>query len=109
MVPVWAAWNSPGLACWAPVNAPRSKLKSSDSMSVSGMAAQLTATKARRPRTLAVQEARHEPLAGARLAGQKDGRQTARARGPPQEPANARPHRFDGRTGAEQRVGRAHQ
>src|SRR5262245_5396476 len=50
MVPVWAAWNSPGLACWAPVNAPRSKPKSSDSMSVSGMAAQLTATKGRAAR-----------------------------------------------------------
>src|SRR5262249_9198181 len=37
-------------AWWAPVNAPRSKPKSSDSMSVSGMAAQLTATKGRAAR-----------------------------------------------------------
>src|SRR5262245_13670498 len=50
MVPVWAAWKSPDLACWAPVNAPRSKPKSSDSMSVSGIAAQLTATNGRAAR-----------------------------------------------------------
>ncbi len=50
IVPPCAVWNSPALAWRASVNAPRSQPNSSASMSVSGMAAQLTSTNGPRAR-----------------------------------------------------------
>ena len=62
------------MAC-APVNAPRSWPKSSLSRRSFGMAAVLIAMKALAgPRAVAVQRARHELLARARLAGDQHGR-----------------------------------
>ena len=43
-MPPWASSNWPSRRAWAPVNAPFSWPNSSDSISVSGMAATLTAT-----------------------------------------------------------------
>ena len=43
-MPPWASSNLPRRRAWAPVNAPFSWPNSSDSTSVSGMAATLTAT-----------------------------------------------------------------
>ncbi len=53
MVPPSARWNRPTWSSKAPVNAPRLWPKSSDSSSVSDMAAQFSSTKARSARGLA--------------------------------------------------------
>ena len=69
-VPWLAATNSPGLACSALVKAPRTWPKSWLSMSVSGMAPQLTAMKGRSDlRAGGVNGRRHQLLAHAALAG----------------------------------------
>ena len=67
-MPPSACTNLPTWRRWAPVNEPFSWPKSSDSMSSSGMAAQLTRTNGSRARSRQVVEApRDQLLAGARL------------------------------------------
>ena len=74
-VPPWASSNWPSRRCSAPVNAPFSWPNSSLSSSVSGMAAQLTATNGwSRRGPLVVDGARDQLLARAALAGDQHGR-----------------------------------
>ena len=78
-MPWLANSNLPGLACSAPLNAPRSKPNISDSSRSAGSAAQLTFTKglfaSRRERA---QRARHQLLAGAALAANQHRRVSIR-------------------------------
>ena len=74
IVPPSANSNRPFLSACAPVNAPRLCPNSSLSSSVSGSAPQFCATKARSLRAPGVVDgARHQVLAGARLAGEQHG------------------------------------
>ena len=73
-VPPSASSKRPWRRSTAPVKAPRSWPKSSDSRRVSGSAAQLTATKGlAAPGREAVEGPGHQLLAGAALAGDEDG------------------------------------
>ena len=78
-VPPWASSKQPSRRSRAPVKAPRSWPKSSLSSRVSGIAAQLTATKGPPERAeQLVEGARHQLLAGAGLAVDQDRRGSGR-------------------------------